>query len=319
MTDWYRRLQFLLRPGPVAHALVGAAGAAAGWAALELFFVEGGCSGRVGLANAFFFPVVMGAISAALSAVDSGSGGRFSDRLTRALAAFGPAFAVAYMLLGPCHILFMGLNPSARSLADFRHLAGAVSAVGARSLAWGLMGFSVGVGVWAARGGKARALGALLGALAGGVVAGMIFDPVQELLRTMSIEAPWASRIAGFVLVGGLAGFMTGLAAAIVSSGRMVVLCGPLSGRVFLLDSRPCSVGSSPSCDLVLRGDPLVQSIHVLIRKVGFSVELECASPEAMSEVNHRVTSRTSLLDGDRIRVGNTDLAFFSGIQAARL
>ncbi|MBI5568984.1 MAG: hypothetical protein HY914_03480 [Desulfomonile tiedjei] len=312
MTDLHRRFRSLLRSSPVAYALAGAVGAAAGWAALEPFFQEGGCSGRVGLANAFFFPTVMGAIAAALAAVDSGSGGRFPDRLCRAIAAFGPAFAVAYVLLGPCHILFTDVNPSARHVADFRYPAGAVSAIMARSLTWGLIGLSIGVGVWVAGGGKAKSLGATSGALVGGIMGGMLFDPIQELLQVISIEAPWGSRITGFALEGGVAGFMAGVATGIVSSGRVAVLSGPLSGRVFLLDSRPRSIGSSQSCDLMLGGDPLVQSIHLVIHKAGFAMELQCASPEAVTTVNHRVTWRTSLLDGDRIKVGKTELAFFS-------
>ncbi len=111
---------------------------------------------------------------------------------------------------------------------------------------------------------------------------------------------------------------MTGLVVGMVSNSRVVVLSGPLSGRVFLLNSRACSIGSSASCDLMLDEDHLVQPVHVLIHQVGFSMEMQCASPAAVFEVNHRLTSRCSLLNGDHIRLGTTELAFFSGGEADR-
>jgi hypothetical protein len=152
-----------------------------------------------------------------------------------------------------------------------------------------------------------------MGGLFGGLVSGFAFDPFQLWLHSTTGGPAWASRVAGFAVMGGMAGFVTGVWADMLRQSRLVVLSGPLVGTQVGLDTGPCWIGTSDECKLTLPEDAVAQPVHSVIEKVGFGYEIRAADSRSPTTVNgHRVMGQR-LADGDRILVGETKLAFFSG------
>lgn len=85
----------------------------------------------------------------------------------------------------------------------------------------------------------------------------------------------------------------------------------PSEEREIALDGRNVAVGRSPSCDIVLDGDQLVSRRHALMRFDGqhFTiVDLGSSNGTYVNDVEIR--DLTPLADGDRIKVGEHELAF---------
>lgn len=312
MADVLKTLRIRLFSEPWGHALAGVMGGLAGWALVEPFFHEGGSFGRWGIGNAFFFPVVAGMISGALLFADSLPRERFPSAASLGAAGFGLAFALGFLALGPLHLVFAWLRP----VGDYP-LASAGSgafllSIVARCLAWGGLGVVVGLGPLIVTGNWRKYCGAVMGGLMGGLIAGLSFDPLQVWIHSIADGHTWVSRLTGFAIVGGMAGFLTGVAADLTMKSRLVILAGALAGTQFVLDSGPCAIGSSPHCTVVLHEEAHAEPIHAVVQKVGFGFEIESDNGAARILVNGRATDRIRLTNGDRIRIGQTKLAFFS-------
>jgi hypothetical protein len=313
MVDGLRKMRVALSSAPWIHALAGVLGGLLGWALIEPFFHERGCIGRWGMGNAFFFPVVAGMISGALLFADSLPRERFSSAVSLGAAGFGLAFALEFIALGPSHLVFAWLHPVGEFRPDPAGWWDFWLAMIARCLAWGGLGAVVGLGPGFVTGNWRKYSGAAMGGLLGGLIAGLSFDPLQVWIRSGNGGSAWASRVAGFVMIGGMAGFVTGVVADITMKCRVVILSGTFAGKHFVLDAGPCLIGSSPHCRVVLQEESTAEPIHAVIQKVGFGFEIESEHATAKPLVNGRPTDRTRLTNGDRIRIGHTKLAFFSG------
>jgi hypothetical protein len=298
---------------PWRYALAGALGGLVGWALVEPFFHEGGSVVRWGIGNAFFFPVVAGMISGALLLADFLPRERFASAASLGVAGFGLAFALGFLSLGPSHLVFAWLRPCGNCPLDSAGSGGFFLAAVARCLAWGGLGVVVGLGPGIVTGNWRKYCGAVMGGLMGGLIAGLSFDPLQIWVHSIADGHAWASRVTGFATVGGMAGFLTGVAGDLTMKSRLVTLSGALTGTQFVLDSGPCVIGSAPQCTVVLPEQTAVGSIYAVVQKVGFGFEIESLDGDAKVLVNGHATSRTRLINGDRIRIGETKLAFFSG------
>lgn len=293
--------------------MAGVVGSVIGWALVEPWFREGGCAGRWGMGNAFFFPVVAGMICAALVFAESWPRGRQTSAASLACAGFGAGFGLGFLLQIPAHMLFAWLRP----LADYSLQPGDTGdwwlALTARCLAWGGLGITAGLAAGIVTGNWRVCGPAVMGGLFGGLVAGFSFNAIQFWLHPAASGSAWASRVTGFAMMGGMAGLGMGVASDMVRQGRLVVLSGCPIGTQVLLDAAPCLIGTSRECSVVLPEDHIIFPVHAVIEKVGFGFEIQPADPRAETLVNGRHAAAQRLVDGDRILIGHTKLAFFAG------
>jgi hypothetical protein len=291
------------------YSAAGAISALLGWALLEPFFQEGGSSGRVGLANAFIFPMVAGVVSASLVLVNKSVSRRFSGAIVLAAGSFGLVFAGAFLVLVPSQVVFYWFSPTLQPGPVIEQTTAFVATLAGRTLAWSLIGTIVGLGTSLVIGNRGRLLDGILGGLLGGLMAGVLFDPIQVLMSGAE-KSPWISRMAGFIILGGMTGFLIGLMEDASCRGVLLITSGPRAGTRLVLDSKPCLVGSATACDIVLPADPEIGQSGAVVQRIGLSFELKALGQEAMVQVNRRPISRTCLTHGDCIRIGGTDLLF---------
>ena len=291
------------------YSTAGAISALLGWALLEPFFQEGGSGGRVGLANALIFPVVAGVVSASLVAVNKSGSRRFSGVIASAAGGFGLVFAGAFLALVPSHVVFHWFSPTPQPGPGMGQAASFVATLAGRTLAWCLIGTIIGLGTSLVIGRRGTLLSGIMGGLLGGLMAGMLFDPLQVLISGAD-KSPWISRMVGFFILGGMTGFLIGLMEDASSRGMLLITSGPRAGTRLVLDSKPCLVGSSTACDIVLPADPEIGQSGAVVQRIGLNFELRALGQAATVQVNRRPISRTCLTHGDSIRIGGTDLLF---------
>lgn len=89
-------------------------------------------------------------------------------------------------------------------------------------------------------------------------------------------------------------------------------LTGPLAGQTIPLEQEVTTVGSVAGNTIVL-SDPAVSRKHVGIRRVGGNFELaDLGSTNGVYVNGHKVPKKT-LVPGDIVRVGNTEMRFSRG------
>jgi Inner membrane component of T3SS, cytoplasmic domain len=90
---------------------------------------------------------------------------------------------------------------------------------------------------------------------------------------------------------------------------RLEFVSGPMAGHVILLSDEVTTVGSVAGNTIVL-SDPAVSRKHVGIRRVGNLYELaDLGSTNGVYVNGHRLPKKT-LVSGDNLRVGNTEMIF---------
>lgn len=291
------------------YSAAGVVGALLGWALLERFFKDGGSTGRVGLANAFLFPVVAGMVSAFLAAASKSVPPLFSQALAAPAGAFGLVFAGAFLVLIPSQMVFNWFGSAPHLGAGMPRAACFVATVAGRALAWGLVGTIIGLGTGLVTGQRDKLLNGMLSGLLAGLMAGLLFDPLDALVSGTH-KSTWICRLAGFIIMGGMTGFFMGLMEDAACKGLLLVTSGPRAGTRLVLNAQPCLIGSTEACDIVLPADPELAQPSALVQKIGLSFELLALGEASTVQVNRRKISRTNLNHGDFIRIGGTDMVF---------
>jgi hypothetical protein len=90
---------------------------------------------------------------------------------------------------------------------------------------------------------------------------------------------------------------------------RLEFLTGPMAGHVILLSEEVTTVGSVAGNTIVL-SDPAVSRKHVGIRRVGNLYELADLGSTNGVYVNGTRMPKKTLVSGDNLRVGNTEMIF---------
>lgn len=185
-----------------------------------------------------------------------------------------------------------------------------ILAVG-RSLTWGVLGATVGLGPGAGMRSKKLLLNGLLGGVLGGLLGGLFFDPISRLSATI-IPGGEAllSRGVGFSLIGLSAGLMIGLVQQMAKDAWLLMQSGPLKGKQFIIYKDPTVIGSSPKSDIYIFKDPEVEPRHATISKSANRYEIEDQNSPAGTFVNGQRVERQALSDGDQIAIGETVLQF---------
>jgi hypothetical protein len=226
-----------------------------------------------------------------------------------AAGGFGLVFAGTFLVLVPSHVVFNWFSPIPHLGPGMDQAASFVATLAGRTLAWSLIGTIVGLGTSLVIGIRGTLLNGIMGGLLGGLMAGMLFDPIQVIVSGAD-KSPWISRMVGFIILGGMTGFLIGLMEDASGRGLLLITSGPRAGTRVVLDSTPCLVGSATACDIVLPAYREIGQSGAVIQRVGLSFELRALGQAAMVQVNRRPISRACLTHGDCIRIDGTDLLF---------
>ncbi|MFW6108273.1 MAG: FHA domain-containing protein [bacterium] len=180
-----------------------------------------------------------------------------------------------------------------------------------RSLAWGLIGATVGLGQGAAMRSGKLLINGLLGGMLGALLGGVFFEPICKLFANTDLSGQAAvSRAVGFSLIGLSAGLMIGLVEHLAKDAWLLMRAGPLTGKQFVIYKDPTAIGSSPKCEIYLFKDPDVEPRHALIHHSGSRHEIQDLKAPAGTHVNGQRVTRHTLHDGDQILIGQTVLEY---------
>jgi VWFA-related protein len=161
---------------------------------------------------------------------------------------------------------------------------------------WALLGATIGAAGGVAERSARRARYGAAGGSLGGFVGGLLFAAL----------AGWHGGSAALAL--GCLGAATGagIAAAeeILIALRLRVVKGPLKGREYPLVKAVTTLGRDDRCDICLSGQEGVGVAHGRIRLNGEGVTVEKTGEEGIW-VNDRPIRKTSLRDGDLLRLGS--------------
>jgi hypothetical protein len=156
----------------------------------------------------------------------------------------------------------------------------------------------------------------MLGGLLGGLVGGGTYEGlVAVMLHTgnRSVALGWGSA-AGLIILGACIGALIGLVESLLRKAWLFFITGRLEGQTRTLDSsRPHTLGSAPTCTIVLPRDPSVAPIHAEIAFTNGEFVVRARDGEVIVRREARemlIKSQANLLPGDRIHLGQTRMAF---------
>ncbi len=179
-----------------------------------------------------------------------------------------------------------------------------------RTLAWGLVGVSMGLGQGIALRSKRLLLFGILGGVVGGLLGGLLFDPIDLLFSGANKPSAALSRLIGFMVIGASVGATIGMVELMARDAWLRMEQGPLAGKEFLVFKDVMKVGASPSSDIYLFNDPQIQGHHATLRMVGENLEIESAQVHKRVLLNDRPITKARLRHGDRIAMGRTTFIY---------
>lgn len=183
----------------------------------------------------------------------------------------------------------------------------------ARGILWALAGLAMGLGQGIALRSRMLATNGLIGGAFGGLVGGLLFDPLSYLIRWGNLAGGASiSRLVGFIIVGVAIGFLIGIVEGLARDAWLKMLAGPARGKEYILYRNPMRIGSSAKADLPLPGQPEIEPIHALIRRLGENYEIEDQHSSTGLYINGERVSRKRLANGDQLQIGQVVFSFNS-------
>lgn len=272
------------------YAILGAIGGLIGWqisGLLGLSFIgnlyisEMIVGALVGFSIGLFIGITEGLIS--LNAVQAGRSGLIGGLLGMAAGAIGlPLSEMIFQLVG----------------------AGPLG----RVLGWGVFGLLLGLAQGMS--GQAQIWKGALGGFIGGAIGGILLEWAQR-----SLQNPMAGKAAGLLLLGGSVGAFISLVVVLLSRAWLEVKSGKLKGTEFILDKfmakgfPSIAIGSSPLKSEIVLPDPDIAPQHAMLQGNGMHFSLKDMSM-AGTYIENRKVERVQLMNGQRIRMGNTELVY---------
>lgn len=272
------------------YALLGAIGGLVGWQvsdliglsfASNLYLSEALVGALIGLSVGLFIGLTEGALTR--NPVQAVRSGVFSGLLGLGAGAIGlPLSEFLFQFVG----------------------AGVVG----RALGWGVFGLLIGLAEGMV--GRTQAWKGMLGGFIGGALGGILLESVHNWLQD-----PLTGKAAGLVLLGASVGAFISLIAVLLSRAWLEVKSGKLKGTEFMLDKfmnkgfPSVAIGSSPLKSEIVLPDPDIAPQHAMLSGDGMSFNLKDMSLSG-TFINNRKIERVQLANGQRIRMGNTELVY---------
>ena len=177
-----------------------------------------------------------------------------------------------------------------------------------RALGWGVFGMLIGLAEGIV--GRAQAWKGMLGGLLGGLLGGTLLESVHGWLQD-----PVVGKAAGLVLLGAAVGAFISLIEVLLARAWIEVKSGKLKGTEFMLDKfmskgfPSIAIGSSPLKSEIVLPDPDIAPQHAMLSGDGLSFNLKDMSLSG-TYINNRKIEHAQLMNGQKIRMGNTDLVY---------
>lgn len=272
------------------YALLGAIGGLVGWQvsdliglsfASNLYLSEALVGALIGLSVGLFIGLTEGALTR--NPVQALRSGVFSGLLGMGAGAIGlPLSEYLFQFVG--------------------------AGVAGRALGWGIFGLLIGLAEGMV--GRTQAWKGMLGGFIGGALGGILLESVHNWLQD-----PLTGKAAGLVLLGASVGAFISLIAVLLSRAWLEVRSGKLKGTEFMLDKfmtkgfPSVAIGSSPLKSEIVLPDPDIAPQHAMLSGDGMSFNLKDMSLSG-TFINNRKIERAQLANGQKIRMGNTELVY---------
>jgi hypothetical protein len=177
-----------------------------------------------------------------------------------------------------------------------------------RALGWALFGMMIGLaeGVF----GKSQIWKGMLGGFIGGAIGGMLLEAVRGTLKD-----PLSGKALGLVLLGACVGAFISLVEVALGRAWLEVTSGKLKGTEFMLDKfmhakgPAIAIGSSPLKSEIVLPDPDIAPQHAMLNGDGSQFTIKDMSMSG-TFINNRKVERVRLSNGQRIRMGNTEMVY---------
>ena len=175
----------------------------------------------------------------------------------------------------------------------------------ARAIGWmiagGLGGIALGIGFRS----KKRIQNGLIGGAAGGLIGGLLFDSIDNIFSTDSAEP---SRFIALLAIGTLMGTLIGLVDTLRTEMWLTATSGEMAGRQFIIYDETTIVGCARNVPVTLLADRDVAEHHIQIERSGGTAKFTCLGNASPVLVNGVQQTTGSLVGGDLLRIGNTEL-----------
>ncbi len=177
-----------------------------------------------------------------------------------------------------------------------------------RALGWGVFGLLLGLAEGVV--GKSQAWKGMLGGLIGGAVGGALLESAPNWL-----DNPLSGKAAGLVLLGASVSAFISLIVVLLSRAWLEVASGKLKGTEFILDKfmkaggPAIAIGSSALKSEIVLPDPDIAPQHAMLTGDGMRFSLKDMSL-AGTYINGKKIERTQLSNGQKIRMGNTEMIY---------
>jgi hypothetical protein len=272
------------------YALLGAIGGLVGWQVSDLL-------GLSFASNLYLSEVLVGALIGL-------SVGLFIG-ITEGVLTRNPVHALKSGVFSG--LLGLGAGAIGLPLSEFLFQSVGAGVVG-RALGWGVFGLLIGLAEGMV--GRTQAWKGMAGGFIGGALGGVLLESVHNWLQD-----PLTGKAAGLVLLGACVGAFISLIAVLLTRAWLEVKSGKLKGTEFMLDKflskgfPSIAIGSSPLKSEIVLPDPDIAPQHAMLSGDGMSFSLKDMSLSG-TFINNRRVERAQLTNGQRIRMGNTELVY---------
>ena len=176
-----------------------------------------------------------------------------------------------------------------------------------RSVSWAILGVGIGVSQGIAGRSRQRLAFGLIGGTTGGAVGGFLFEAMR---KGMGDRYDLGQGV-GIALLGAGLGLSLALVEQALRRAWVQVLRGRQEGRSYLLAGGRSALGLDERAEVGLFGDPTVSRQHAEIVIEGRDYVLKDLDGRGRTAVNGAILKGPrTLLDGDRIELGQTLLLF---------
>jgi hypothetical protein len=158
--------------------------------------------------------------------------------------------------------------------------------------------------------GRSQVWKGMLGGFIGGAIGGVLLEAVRSQLQD-----PLAGKAFGLVLLGACVGAFISLVEVALGRAWLEVVSGKLKGTEFMLDKfmrakgPAIMIGSSALKSEIVLPDPDISPQHAMLRGDGRQFTLRDMSLSG-TYINNRRVQQARLGNGQRMRMGNTELVY---------